>query len=188
MKDASAIATEAIEMTVAALMLARLPLLVSKDLDPFWPIGLRRARTTWSSLASLALVATSLWDTSRTSFSTTPRRLLRDASLGAPLWVRSGSCEKEPVDAMKIVRVEVRLSPFVSRREEPTGGLGGLLLGRGELGDRPFHGCAAIEEVEVIDEPERFDSEDGRNFRVAEGQQVVAVALFAAEARFDDPQ
>src|SRR6266540_6613351 len=136
--------------------------------------GKRCALSDPEHLASLALACYEIRDTSRTFIVANSASPYADASpASAPCGCGA--------DHAKRSRLEVRLSPFASRREEPTGGLGGLLLGRGELGDRSFHGCAALEEEEVVDEPERFDSEHGRNFPVADGQQVVAVALFAAE-------
>ena len=38
-----------------------------------------------------------------------------------------------------------------------------------------------LEEIEVIDQAERFDGEDGRHVAVVDGDQVVAVLLLAAE-------
>ena len=99
--------------------------------------------------------------------------------------VRSGA-EHLSVDAVEVVRIEVRLRPLVVCRQEPACRHRGLaLIGR----DRSFGrglarlARASVEEVEVVDKPKRLYGEDCGDVGVVDGQEIVPVRCFAARCQ-----
>jgi len=101
-------------------------------------------------------------------------------------WLRGSalarSREELPVDAVKVGGIEIRRRPFAVGAEEPLGIDGCRGLHRRRLRGRAlrlFRRRAAVEEIEMVDERDRFDRKRGDDVLVVDLEQVVAVVGLA---------
>src|SRR5258708_7397757 len=88
-------------------------------------------------------------------------------------------CEQEPVSAVQVSRIVVRLRPSVGCRQKPSCGNSRVLRGGGRFFLFSTVGIP-VEEIKVVHESQALDGEYGSYIAVVYLQQVVAVLFLAA--------
>src|SRR5262245_37008155 len=110
-------------------------------------------------------------------------------------WVRNSSRATKhlAVGVMQVLRVEIGFGPFVVGEQMPFPSgrrlrhdcrlLAVLGIGLRRLGRPGLLRRVLVQEIKVVDEPDRLDGKGGCDIAIVDGEEVVAVRLFAARGK-----